>query len=221
MSDSPPSSRRFLWVIAGVITLVTAVPLGVIASHSFSDVPDSNIFHDSIDWLADNGITVGCNPPANTQFCPDDSVTREQMAAFLRREAQAFGQVGTQVTDFDQAILIDSSVYVELLSIEVTPKAEATVTLSAHATLERSTSAEGRYELRIFRGGCTGTAVGAGWWRPNMNSEASIEADTISFTGFDIVSADTTYALCGRQQVVSPDATTYFRGLTASWVPTS
>src|SRR5690606_21829666 len=34
---------------------------------------------------AESGITRGCNPPANTRFCPDDYVTRGQMAAFLVR----------------------------------------------------------------------------------------------------------------------------------------
>ena len=36
-------------------------------------------------WLADAGITRGCNPPENDRFCPDDAVTRAQMATFLMR----------------------------------------------------------------------------------------------------------------------------------------
>ncbi len=51
---------------------------------SFSDDDDS-VFQDDIEWLAATGITRGCNPPANTRFCPDEEVTRGQMAAFLRR----------------------------------------------------------------------------------------------------------------------------------------
>jgi hypothetical protein len=35
--------------------------------------------------MAQAGITQGCNPPANTRFCPDNPVTRGQMAGFLRR----------------------------------------------------------------------------------------------------------------------------------------
>src|SRR5690606_1831895 len=30
-------------------------------------------------------ISRGCNPPRNDRFCPDDYVTRRQMAAFLHR----------------------------------------------------------------------------------------------------------------------------------------
>src|SRR5690606_25139077 len=62
-------------------------PLAVIAADKFDDVPDSNIFHDDIAWLADADVTRGCNPPDNTQFCPDDNVTRGQMAAFMNRLA--------------------------------------------------------------------------------------------------------------------------------------
>ena len=46
-------------------------------------------FITNILWLAEAGITKGCNPPTNDNFCPDDPVTRAQMAAFLHR-ASAF-----------------------------------------------------------------------------------------------------------------------------------
>jgi hypothetical protein len=46
---------------------------------------DGSIFEDSIEALAAAGITRGCNPPQNDRFCPNDSVTRGQMAAFLVR----------------------------------------------------------------------------------------------------------------------------------------
>ena len=52
----------------------------------FTDTTDS-VFVDEIRWLADVGVTKGCNPPANDRFCPDQPVTRGQMAAFLRRAA--------------------------------------------------------------------------------------------------------------------------------------
>jgi Tol biopolymer transport system component len=48
---------------------------------------DNSIFEQDIDRLATAGITKGCNPPANTRFCPTASVTRGQMAAFLHRAA--------------------------------------------------------------------------------------------------------------------------------------
>ncbi len=49
------------------------------------DDDDGSIFESSIDKLATAGVTRGCNPPDNTEFCPDAFVTRGQMAAFLFR----------------------------------------------------------------------------------------------------------------------------------------
>lgn len=72
---------------AAVLGALVATPVAVYASHQFADVPNSNIFHADIDWLADAGVTRGCNPPANDEFCPKDVVTRETMAAFLHRLA--------------------------------------------------------------------------------------------------------------------------------------
>lgn len=66
-----------------------AVPLAVSASHQFEDVPDSNIFHGDITWMFDNGITRGCNPPDNDQYCPDRALTRAEEAAFLHRLAKS------------------------------------------------------------------------------------------------------------------------------------
>lgn len=52
--------------------------------NSFLD-DDGSVFEADIASLAAAGITRGCDPPANRSFCPDDAVTRGQMAAFLYR----------------------------------------------------------------------------------------------------------------------------------------
>jgi beta-lactamase superfamily II metal-dependent hydrolase len=46
---------------------------------------DGNVHEANIEAIAAAGITKGCNPPTNNRYCPDSSVTRGQMAAFLRR----------------------------------------------------------------------------------------------------------------------------------------
>ncbi len=51
----------------------------------FRDVAAGSTFARDIERLAAAGITRGCNPPANDRFCPRDPVTREEMAAFIRR----------------------------------------------------------------------------------------------------------------------------------------
>lgn len=54
--------------------------------NQFTD-DDGSIFEPDIAKLAAAGVTLGCNPPANTEFCPSTAVTRGQMAAFLHRAA--------------------------------------------------------------------------------------------------------------------------------------
>ena len=51
----------------------------------FEDVPISHLFDAEIHWLASVDITRGCNPPSNTRYCPEDNVTRGELAAFLTR----------------------------------------------------------------------------------------------------------------------------------------
>ena len=48
-------------------------------------MPNSNPHHNDINAIAVAGITRGCNPPTNTNYCPDQAVRRDQMASFLQR----------------------------------------------------------------------------------------------------------------------------------------
>lgn len=45
----------------------------------------ASVHHDDIVRLVDLGVSRGCNPPENTQFCPNRSVTRGELASFLVR----------------------------------------------------------------------------------------------------------------------------------------
>ncbi len=93
-------------MIVGVTALIVA-PLTAIASHSFTDVPDSNTFHSDIEWMKASGVTKGCNPPANTQYCPDDNVSRGQMAAFMNRFAGYLGATDGTPAQADNAATAD------------------------------------------------------------------------------------------------------------------
>ncbi|MGB9357445.1 MAG: M15 family metallopeptidase [Acidimicrobiia bacterium] len=42
-------------------------------------------FENDIEALAFAGITLGCNPPANTRYCPTRAVPRDEMASFFAR----------------------------------------------------------------------------------------------------------------------------------------
>lgn len=60
--------------------------LNLKASDTDAFVDDENsIFEGDIDAIAAIGITLGCNPPASDEYCPDDTVTRAQWASFMVR----------------------------------------------------------------------------------------------------------------------------------------
>ncbi|MDJ0792449.1 MAG: S-layer homology domain-containing protein [Acidimicrobiia bacterium] len=86
---NPPSNTRFCpdkKVTRGQLAafLARALSLTDRGSKDFTD-DNGSVFEADIEKLAQAGITKGCNPPSNTRFCPDNPVTRAQMATFLTR----------------------------------------------------------------------------------------------------------------------------------------
>jgi hypothetical protein len=61
--------------------LVRALDLPATPTDYFTD-DDGTTHEQNINRVKEAGITSGCTP---TTYCPDSSVTRGQMAAFLRR----------------------------------------------------------------------------------------------------------------------------------------
>jgi hypothetical protein len=99
----PPASRanRGYMIIAAIASLVVAVSgsaalAGVLPPGGTFTDDNGNIHEGSIEAIAADGVTKGCNPPTNDLYCPGSSVTRGQMAAFLTR---ALGLPATS-TDF-------------------------------------------------------------------------------------------------------------------------
>ena len=72
------------WFFAAGIPCGTGPVTGPVAGSPFADIGSSQFFNDIL-WLAEQGITAGCQAPPNALFCPDGLVTRGQMAAFLVR----------------------------------------------------------------------------------------------------------------------------------------
>ena len=87
---NPPQNDRFC---PGAI--VTRGAMAAFLTRSFNYAPDragpvfldstSSVFADDISALARAGVTTGCNPPDNDRFCPQQPVTRAQMATMLAR----------------------------------------------------------------------------------------------------------------------------------------
>jgi len=83
-------------------------PFGGVLSGNTDD--DGSIFEDSIDKLANAGVTKGCNPPANNQFCPKSYVTRGQMAAFLVRALSLTDDGGGDLFEDDDGNIFESAI---------------------------------------------------------------------------------------------------------------
>ncbi len=89
---NPPANDRYCptgLVSRGQMAafLRRAYSLPASSTDFFSD-DDSSIFEADINAIAEAGITLGCNPPANNRYCPTARVTREQMASFLVRASR-------------------------------------------------------------------------------------------------------------------------------------
>jgi micrococcal nuclease len=118
---NPPANYRFCpddSITRGQMAafLVRALDLPASSQDTFGDDDDSE-FEADIEALVAAGITKGCDPPANTSFCPDDAVTRGQMAAFLRRafslaagQPDAFGDDDGNVFEDDINALAASGI---------------------------------------------------------------------------------------------------------------
>lgn len=73
-------------LVLGVVIAVLA-PIAVIAAGGEFIDDENSIFEGDINWMGENEVSLGCNPPTNDRYCPDDNVTRGQMAAFMHRLA--------------------------------------------------------------------------------------------------------------------------------------
>lgn len=87
MSMSPKMKTRRMAVVLAVLGVSALTALSASAAGGFTDVPDGHVFEADIQWMKDSGVSKGCNPPANTEYCPEDATTRGHMSAFLHRLA--------------------------------------------------------------------------------------------------------------------------------------
>ena len=77
MSPTPP-------LVGGTLDTMPDVGLPPGHSRTFLDVPGAHPFFTEIEHLVTAGVTGGCVIDPNL-FCPDDPVTRAQVAVFLER----------------------------------------------------------------------------------------------------------------------------------------
>ncbi len=74
---------------------------------SFEDVPADATYNTAVDWLAEQEITLGCT---TTTYCPDGTVTRAEMAAFLwRLEGSPEGSIPAGFGDVPDGAFYDDA----------------------------------------------------------------------------------------------------------------
>src|SRR5260370_1238254 len=73
--------RRFALLLGFVLSLISTSAVAQNCD-GFTDVLASSPFCPDVTWMKTFGITKGCTA---TTYCPNDSVTRLQMAAFMHR----------------------------------------------------------------------------------------------------------------------------------------
>lgn len=104
-----------------LMLIVLLAPAAVIAAGgSFTD-DDGSVFEPDIEWMAANGITFGCNPPANDNYCPNANVTRGQMAAFMHRLADSQANIAYQVAADASMAIKGQDMYETALELEGLP----------------------------------------------------------------------------------------------------
>jgi hypothetical protein len=90
-TETSGRGTRYAAVVARLVVLaalvVLCLPLAALATDVFSDVPNDHPFHDAITAIYGARITTGC---AAGIYCPEDNVTRGEMAAFMQR---GFGRI--------------------------------------------------------------------------------------------------------------------------------
>lgn len=86
---NPPANDRFcpeqsLTRAQFATFIVRADDISHTSTDYFTD-DDGHVLENAINALAEAGITQGCNPPQNNRFCPNETLTRAQMATLLTR----------------------------------------------------------------------------------------------------------------------------------------
>lgn len=68
---------------------------------------DSSVHQWDIEAIAETSITKGCNPPLNDEFCPGRTITRGELAAFIRRALELPGASADTYVDDDESVFED------------------------------------------------------------------------------------------------------------------
>lgn len=95
--------KRFAFVLAAAVAAfsgsVSAAPCA-----GFTDVDSTSQFCPNVEWLKNRKVTLGCTA---TTYCPNEAVSRLQMAAFMNRLGTALTPLIVQANEAPGALDLD------------------------------------------------------------------------------------------------------------------
>jgi len=101
-------NARHLCLLAAVAAAALAAPLASAAPCAgFTDVDSTSSFCPNVEWLKNRKVTLGCT--SATLYCPNDPVSRLQMAAFMNRLGTALTPVVVRIEAASGALDLDLS----------------------------------------------------------------------------------------------------------------
>ncbi len=128
----PGRWRQIGIMLFGVLLGVSA---SAFASHNFDDVPDRALYHDAAEWLVNRAITLGCTARL---FCPNDFVTRAQMALFMQRLGTALTPTYLTRTEAAGMLDLDTAPTVCPTTTDYTPAYPQTAVVYTGVSVQKS-----------------------------------------------------------------------------------
>lgn len=229
LSSSPQIKQRLAALRAhrpqrwgrGLLVVTLALCLGAptlaVVNDTFSDVPASAFYHDAVNAIFGAGITGGCAPGL---YCPDDPVTRAQMAVLLHR-----GLDRTAYDDGGPVALTGTFTDVAVLSINAggLPDKAGFVKLDAAITASNTSGTGCPCEVQYFITGNSPVVLSFSHYVTVNNMTATVTSDASGKASIVVAvptGATWTYRLQARITAAAGNPAVNARGtITALYVP--
>jgi hypothetical protein len=146
-------ARRFASFLAFALIASTNVQAAPCAG--FLDVDDTSFFCGNVEWIKNRKVTLGCT--SATAYCPNDPVSRLQMAAFMNR-------LGTALTPVVlRAEIASGALDLDLSPVVCATSDQAIADFPRRALVDTSLSGTAATGVDIALRGVYSTNGGASW----------------------------------------------------------
>ena len=209
--SSTPRTRVRIGLVLAVIGIMVVVPTAVWASHAFSDVPDTDWAHDEIAWLAEKELTHGCED--GTMFCPDDFVSRRELAVITHREHQ---NLDVRHEPVNKAVVLAAGIDTRVATVQITaPLDGGFVSVSGFSMIAQAAApVNGFLWIEVDNAGaCDRAGVIA---MANYNTAVSAMDTTFALGGFYPPAGTSRVDLCASGNANGANVYGY---LDATWYP--